>query len=139
MNFKIIDGNDDYMNLLPEFSRLYNDKRVPVLDIRKRLGINQKQYSNLRREANNAGLINMRTKPYKEREKHITPPKHIYHRLGVRSPYAIIKRYNGKSYYYGAFPKYRQAERMVELLKEHNWDIRLKDELKKRVLEEDKL
>lgn len=135
MNFNIIDGDNNYRNRLPEFSRLYNDKNIPVATIKTGMNLSQSEYKKLRRDAIQEGLVTPRTKEYKTKESYKTNPQYVYRQLSKGS-YHVIRSINGKRCYYGSFNDYRQAKRMVELLKEYNWDITLRTELKERVLNE---
>jgi hypothetical protein len=137
MNFKIIDGDNGYRELLPVFSEMYNDNQIPVATIKEQLSLGQNDYRKLRRDAIEEGLCNPRRKAYKKKLPYKVNPKHIgtQYRGGVEY-FKVIKSINGKRVYFGYFKDYRQAERMVELLKENNWDISLRNKLKEQVMME---
>ena len=137
MNFTIVDGDNTYRELLPRFSELYNDDYIPVTEIMDRLGLNMNTYRKLRRDAIEEDLVTPRRAKYKRKTSYKINPKYIskvHH--GRFEYYKVIKRIDSKVIYFGYFKDYRQAERMVELLKEHDWDISKRDELKEQVLRE---
>ena len=137
MNFQIIDGDNTYRELLPEFSKLYNDDYIPVTEIMDRLGLNMNTYRKLRRDAIEEDLVVPRRAKYKRKTSYKINPKYIskqHH--GNFEYYKVIKRIDSKVIYFGYFKDIRQAERMVELLKENDWDISLRTKLKEQVLRE---
>ena len=137
MNFQIIDGDNGYRELLPEFSKLYNDDYIPVTEIMGRLGLNMNTYRKLRRDAIEEDLVIPRRAKYKRKTSYKINPKYIskvHH--GRFEYYKVIKRIDSKVIYFGYFKDYRQAERMVELLVECDWDINRRHELKEQVLME---
>ena len=138
MNFNIVDGDNGYRELLPKFSELYNDKQIRVATIKKQLGLCQNDYRKLRRDAIKEGLITPRTKPYNTKKPtYKTNPRYVCKSISKGIVYFIVTRtINGKRIFYGNFKDIRQADRMVELLKENDWDINKRDELKQQVLEE---
>ena len=137
MNFNIVDGDNGYRELLPEFSKLYNDDYIPVTEIMDRLGLNMNTYRKLRRDAIEEDLVVPRRAKYKKKISYKINPKYISkaHR-GRFEYYRVVKRIDSKVLYFGYFKDYRQAERMVELLKENDWDISLRTKLKEQVLRE---
>ena len=137
MNFNIVDGDNGYRELLPEFSKLYNDDYIPVTEIMDRLGLNMNTYRKLRRDAIEEDLVIPRRAKYKKKISYKINPKYISkaHR-GRFEYYRVVKRIDSKVLYFGYFKDYRQAERMVELLKENDWDISLRTKLKEQVLRE---
>lgn len=137
MNFTIVDGDYDYRELLPRFSELYNDNYIPVTEIMDKLGLNQNTYRKLRRDAIEEELVQPRRTKYKRKTSYKINPKYIskvHH--GRFEYYKVIKRIDSKVVYFGYFKDYRQAERMVELLYENDWDINKRDELKQQVMME---
>lgn len=137
MNFTIVDGDYDYRKLLPEFSELYNDDYIPVTEIMDRLGLNQNSYRKLRRDAIEEELVQPRRTKYKRKTSYKINPKYISkERRGHFEFYKVVKRIDSKVIYFGYFKDYRQAERMVELLVECDWDVTRRQELKEQVLRE---
>lgn len=138
MNFNIVDGDNGYRELLPVFSELYNDKQIRVATIKEQLGLCQNDYRKLRRDAIEEGLILPRTKPYNTKKPtYKTNPRYVYKSIKKGIVYFTVTRtINGKRIFYGNFKDIRQADRMVELLKENDWDINKRDELKQQVLRE---
>ena len=137
MNFNIVDGDNDYLDLLPEFAELYNNKDIPASKIPEMLGVTRPTYRKLRRDALEEDLITLRHKPKRKRETYKTAPKNYSHQVckGIEY-YHVQKRIDGKLLHFATFKDARQAERMVELLRECDWDRSKVDELKARVMEE---
>lgn len=137
MNFTIVDGDNTYRELLPRFSELYNDDYIPVTEIMDRLGLNMNTYRKLRRDAIEEDLVIPRRAKYKRKTSYKINPKYISkERRGRFEYYKVINRIDSKVIYYGYFKDYRQAERMVELLVECDWDVTRRHELKEQVLRE---
>ena len=137
MNFQIIDGDQDWLQLIPEFTRLYNNKNIRVNTIKKRINIGKNTYFKLLRECREKGLITPRRRPNKKPDTYKTKPKYYHHAVtkGIEY-YRVVKRINGENTYFAQFKKARQAELMVEKLKECDWDYSRRYELKREVLSE---
>ena len=137
MNFNIIDGDNDWLDLTPTFIELYNNPENTVNKIREKLNINLGTYRKLRRHCIEHGLVNKR-KTYRPKKKTCrTHPKHYCHTVqkGIEY-YQVQRRINGKVVHFANFKKAKQAERMVELLIECDWDMSRVEELKEVVLNE---
>ena len=141
MNFTVIDGDQEYRSKLPDFVDLYNNRSIPVTKIKSRLKLGTNEYRKLRRDALEEGLINLRTKPYNTKKPtYKTNPRYVSKSTnGNRDYFIVTKTINGKHVFYGSFKDIRQADRMVELLKECNWDRSKRKELKEQVLNESKI
>ena len=141
MNFTVIDGDQEYRSKLPDFVDLYNNKNIPVTKIKSRLKLGTNEYRKLRRDAIEEGLITLRTKPYNTKKPtYKTNPRYVSKSThGNLEYYIVTKTINGKHVFYGSFKDIRQADRMVELLKECNWDRSKRKELKEQVLNESKI
>ena len=131
MNFRVVDGNRDYLDLLPNFIKLYNDPDIKAKDIPFLLDINQKEYLNLRKEAISEGLLNLRY-PLREKKRKVRVPSYVY-RSGYR--WEIHKRVGGDNLYFGSYEKRDDALRIVELLKECGWDKSQLERIKREVLD----
>ena len=125
MNFNIIDGNDNYLQLTHEFSQLYNNPKIPITTIKKTLKINNNTYNKLIRETEQKGLIKRRRRPYKKKTSYRKKPKHYYLLRHGKYQYYCI-RYLGE--YYCICKTIEETEYVIKKLKECNWD---KKQLKK--------
>ena len=136
MNFNIVDGDNGYRELLPKFSEMYNDNQIPVATIKEQLNLNPNKYCKLRRDAIEEGLVTPR-RHFIKKGSYKTNPRYISQSVirGIEY-YSVHRGFNGKRYYFGNFKDIRQAERMVELLYENDWDINKRDELKEQVMME---
>ena len=45
MNFKVIDGDRDYLKLADEYARLYNNHKIPVKEIQERMNLSQNKFN----------------------------------------------------------------------------------------------
>ena len=137
MNFNIVDGNRDYMDLLPKFVELYNNPEIRTKKILSQLSIGIPEYRKLRREAVSEGLITLRKQSRKKKKTCRTNPKYYSHHVtkGIEY-YHVQKHINGKLTHFATFKDARHAKRMVELLKECDWDKSMVEVLKERVLNE---
>ena len=140
MNFNIVDGDRDYLELAGEYARLYNNHKIPVSEIRERLNLSQNKHYRLLAYCREHGLVKPRYKynkwdkrPKNEKKsiKNYTIVKDKHHRY-----YAVRKFIKDKEYHFATFKKEEQAQRMVELLRECNWDYSKRYELKEQVLNE---
>ena len=137
MNFHVVDGDNQYREFLPVFSEMYNDKQIRVATIKEQLGLCQNDYRKLRRDAIQEGLVKPRPVGYKRKTSYKTNPRYVCKSISKGIVYFLVtKTVNGKRIFYGSFKDIRQADRMVELLKENDWDINKRDELKQQVLRE---
>ena len=119
MNYNIIDGNDDYLELVPEFTELYNNKKIKVNSIKKRLGLSKNMYNKLLKYCKEENLITPRRKPNKRRETYKTNPKN-YSQISNGKYISFAVRKNGV--HYCNCKTAREAEQIVEKLRECNWD-----------------
>jgi hypothetical protein len=137
MNFNIIDGDNDWLDLTPRFIELYNNPENTVNKIREKLNINLGTYRKLRRHCIEHGLITKR-KAYRPKKRTCrTHPRYYTHSVtkGIEY-YHVNRRYGDKVVVYATFKNASQAKRMVELLIECDWDKSRVEELKERVLNE---
>ena len=137
MNFNIIDGNNDWLDLTPDFIQLYNNPENTVSKIREKLGINLGTYRKLRRHCVENGLVNKR-KAYRPKKKTCrTHPRYYTHSVTKGIEYYHVNRRQGdKVIIYATFKNAKQAELMVEKLKECGWDKKQAERLKSEVLSE---
>ena len=137
MNFNIIDGNDDYLDLTPDFIELYNNPEITVRKIQEKLNINLGTYRKLRRHCIENNYINKRKAHRPKKRTYKTNPKYYCHTVqkGIEY-YHVQRRLNGEMVHFANFKKAKHAKRMVELLTECNWDKSRAKELKEVVLNE---
>lgn len=117
------------MDCEKEFIRLYNNYEITVRKIRQKLNISHNEFYNIRTKLVAEGKIKPRPFKRPKRKRH----QPVYYSYSHCSDDFKVWR-NGN--YYGTVKTLNQAKRFVDLLKEHDWDIRLKDELKQQALKE---
>lgn len=134
----IVDGDNDWLQDVPEFVELYNNHEIRVSEIKEHFGYSNNNYTKIFKHCIANDLITRRhttyRKPAPSRRRN---PTYISKNRGNGHEYwVVIKRVDGERRCFGNFKDYRQAERMVELCKECDWDISKRDELKEQVLRE---
>lgn len=107
VNVNIIEGNDD--NLYQKFVELYNNIGFRVSDIVKTLGITMKRYYDLREKAIRNGDVISRKSPSKNYSFN-------------NGRWTVRKFIDGKQRIFGTYGSEEDAARMVEALKEVDWD-----------------
>ena len=134
-NFRIVEGDDLFESVKDEFVHLY-DTGVKIQDIQKKLGLTKSQYHNffyrLRRTGEISKVRNPNAGPKPEPRHHPkkNPRNYSYNKFTKR--WTVTYRET----YYGCFHRKEQAVRFVELMRECNWDISRKKELKSKVIKE---
>ena len=133
LNFRIVEGDDFFESVKDEFTQLYNDG-VKIQDIQDRLGLSKSQYMNyfqkLRRSGDITKVRNPRAgKKADLRDHYKKHPKH--YSFNKRSGFWTVRFCEQ---YYTSFRKKEQAVRFVELMRECDWDMSCKDELRQKVL-----
>lgn len=128
MNFRIVENTPSNWEKETELIQQYNDG-VPVAKIRENLSIPAPTFNKMIRQFKKEGKIIPRRKPYNLTKKAKKSPKY-YTKVCNRKGFNIIK--GGK--YYGYVSRRDQAERFVELMKECDWDMSMRKEIKRRVV-----
>lgn len=127
MNFRIVENAPSNWEKEDEVIQQYNDG-VPVAEIRKNLSICTPTFNKMIQQFKKEGKITPRRKSYLTKRKKKSPKYYtkVYNRRGFN----IIK--GGK--YYGYVTTKNQAEKFVELMKECDWDMSMREEVKRRVV-----
>lgn len=114
MNFKIVEGTRETDNLYYSFVEEYN-KGTLMNDIRLKLGLNTKKYSDYyHRALDNEDIVS-------RRDVRISNSKYYYNTSN--GCFMICKRNNdGVQEYYGVYKSEDEARNMVALLVENDWD-----------------
>lgn len=131
MNFRIVEG--DYLQKhKEEFIELYNNPNIAVNDIPNILGISKNNLKRLRNECKDEGLIRLRPNRNKTawERRHFKPRYYHIFRHGNEISWTIKR----KGVYYGMVHTVTQAKKMVELLKECNWNKSKAKEIKDFVM-----
>ncbi len=128
---RVIDGDRDYLLKKEDFIKLYNDRSFTVKDIRRELDLSLQEFRLLRNRCNEEGSITLR--PSGRSRKPKRKPKFYsvaYHGL-AKETYQICR----KDVYYCNCDSVREAEMIVEKLKECGWDKSQVQTIKKEVKE----
>lgn len=114
VDFKIVDG--DYWRvtdeLITQTSVDYYVLKKPVAEIRKKYGLNQKKWNQVREE-----LI----KRFGEREYKRGKYDGSKNYYKYDDKYAILKSVNGRTRYYGTAKTEEEAQKLVRKLEKNNW------------------
>lgn len=107
---------------------MYNND-VLIKDIEKELELTHSRYQRIFKKLRVMGLLKKRKRGNYRKNKYVPKNYSFNHTSGS---FDICK----KGRYFGCVRTQRQAERMVELLRECGWDYSCRDEIKRRVLSE---
>ena len=121
MNFNVVDGDRDYLELAGEYARLYNNHKIPVSEIRERLNLSQNKHYRLLAYCREHEMVKPRYK-YNKWDKRLKKEKKSIKNYTIVNDkhyryYAVRKFIKDKEYHFATFKKEEQAQRMVELLK----------------------
>lgn len=119
------------MTLETEVERLYNEG-VLVKDIMRTLNLHDGAFYAIVRKLKAEERLILRTPGQRKQVIYDHSNPKYYYRNDYGSSYTI--RYNHR--YYASVKTRKQAERYVELMKECNWDYTMKDEVKRKVMNE---
>ena len=133
MNFNIIDGNDDYLDKLPEFVEAYNGNKLSIPELREELDISQSDYRKLRKAAIEENLITLKTRGRKKTSKPIVKPRN-YSRYKSRG-YIYYNIYKNDIHYCSVKTE-QQAQEIVKRLEAVNWDKTQAQRIKEEVIKE---
>ena len=133
MNFNIIDGNDDYLNKLPEFVEAYNSNKLSIPELREELDISQSDYRKLRKAAIEENLITLKTRGRKKTSKPIVKPRNYSRYKSKGYIYYII--YKNETHYCNVKTE-AQAKEIVKRLEACNWDKTQAQRIKEEVIKE---
>ena len=129
MNFTITDGNNDWLDLVPEFVELYNANYLSVQKLMEVMGITRGTYRQLRKYCIEEGLIVLRRLPNKTRS---SKPKN-YSRV-IRGDFTYFNVRKNQKYYCTCKTR-EQAEEIVRRLEACGWDISKVQSIKESVCE----
>ena len=74
MNFNIIDGNDDYLDKLPEFVEAYNGNKLSIPELQQELNITNSEYRKLRKAGIEENLITLKRRGRKKKKTYRPRP-----------------------------------------------------------------
>lgn len=127
-NFRIIENNNevDY----EEFKKDYSNSSLLKEEIRKKYDLRPSDFKDLVKKCEDEGVI--RERP---RKKHIFKNFSKYY-YKTKKGYVVTKYVGNKSVYYGQYKYEEDAKKIVEWLKEHNWDKELFKQNKTKIIGE---
>lgn len=120
LTFNIVEGEpEDYWENYEEFLRLYNENTMPVKRIKEKLNLNETKYNQYRKRAIEENRLESRYNVYTKRGSY-TPATYCHQT--AYNTFSVQKYMNGKSVSFGTYKNKRTAKKVVEKLKECNWD-----------------
>ena len=131
MNFNVIDGNDDYLQKLPEFVYEYNRGYLSVPKLIEKLDITRGEYRKLRRTSLEEGLITLKRKGNKKKQTYKTNPRYYGKHMVKGITYWHVHH---KNKYICNCKTEKQAQEIVRRLKRVDWDLRYLNNIKEEVL-----
>lgn len=148
VNFRIVENAPPiYIENYEEYIDLYNNSSLTVMEIINKLDWTQSTYKQARKQALKENRLIQRkiikkTKPNKNKKiKQKSAPKH-YSRT-IDGKFVVLKRfYKGKTLYRnvycGIYKTEAEAQEIVKEMKKVNWDESYLDEIKRKVVQDDK-
>lgn len=119
MNFRVVDGKDDFEEKYEKFKELYCDSTVKSKEIMEKLQLSNRMYRKMRQEVINR--TGFKRPPFKslsyadDRYVHKTDADH----------FEIRKRLDGKQISFGTFETMEIACKVRDYLEMNNWDTEL--------------
>jgi hypothetical protein len=127
MNFRVIDGDDDYLEKVPEFVEEYNRNYLTIPKLCEKLDLSVTEYRKLRKHCIEEDLITLRRR--ENRKKKVSSRNYTTTIRGNRIYWRVYK--NGR--HYCTCKTEKEAKEIVERLKKCNWDINRIDMIKESV------
>lgn len=129
VSFKIVEGNDDWLNVYPMFKEDFLDVNVKVDDLKKKYGLTHGKYNHLRKQVlKETGLIE---KPVVNGGRKLTHKESRFIIKNKKGTCRICKTINSIKTSFGTYPDFETAKIVRDKLVESNWDTILAEELKK--------
>ena len=128
VNFNVQEGDYSIYDLEDEFIKLYNNPRITVESIRKKLNLSYSKYTTLRRHCLNKGMLNKRLQG-RPKSKRPEPSYILLNRIGYKDYFKVVKNRE----YYCTASSYREAEAIVNELEKCNWDKSKVTEIKNKI------
>ena len=136
MNFRVIDGDDDYLELVDDFIQLYNHSSINVNEICEVLGVPYNIYCKLRKYCVEEGLIILRRGKKPNGGGYRLNPSYIGRCLTDSGEYWQIRKFiDGSVEYFGNYKRYSDAELVVNRLIMCDWDKSQLDKIREEVLD----
>ena len=134
MNFRIIEGNDDYMDKLPEFVEAYNSNKLSVPDLRKELDLSRNDYRKLRKHCFEENLVTPKTRGRRKKQKTFPKPRN-YSKYKAQGKYTYYTIYHNDTHYCNVKTE-AQAKEIVKRLTAVDWDKTQAPRIKQEVISE---
>ena len=129
MNFRVIDGDDDYLEKVPEFVEEYNRNYLTIPKLCEKLDLSTTEYRKLRKHCIEEDLITLRRRQNKK--KNTTPKNYT---TAIRGRHIYWRVYKNGVHYCNCKTE-KEAKEIVEQLKKCNWDINRINTIKESVCE----
>lgn len=130
VSFNLVDGNDDWINVYPEFKKDFLNELVRVSDLKKKYDLSNGKYNYLRKQVlEETGLVE---KPAKLGGKNLAFKESRFIVQDKKGTCRIYKTLNYVKVSFGTYPDFETAKKVRDKLLESNWDMELAAELKEK-------
>lgn len=121
INFHIVEGEpEDFWDHYQKFITLYNENIMPVKRIKEKLRLSESKYNQYRNRAIEENKLEPRYNVYTSKRGSYTPATYC-HQTACNT-YSVQKWMGDKSVSFGTYKNKRTAKKVVEKLKECNWN-----------------
>jgi len=128
VSFNIIDGNDDWMNVYPEFKKDFLDDNIYVPELKQKYNLTHGKYDYLRKKVlDETGLVE---KPVKLGGRNLTFKEGRFIVKDKKGTCRIYKTINRVKTSFGTYPDFETAKIVRDKLVECNWDSGVAADLK---------
>lgn len=130
VSFNLIEGNDDWISVYPEFKKDFLDVNVHVPELKQKYDLTHGKYNYLRKRVlDETGL---EEKPVKLGGRNLAFKEGRFIVQDKKGTCRIYKTINRVKTSFGSYPDFETAKIVRDKLMECNWDMKIADELKEK-------
>ena len=130
VSFNLIEGNDDWISVYPEFKKDFLDVNVHVPELKQKYDLTHGKYNYLRKRVlDETGLAE---KPVKLGGRNLAFKEGRFIVKDKKGTCRIYKTINRVKISFGSYPDFETAKIVRDKLMECNWDMKIADELKEK-------
>lgn len=130
VDFNIVEGNDDWMNIYPDFKEDFLDININVSQLKQKYDLSFGKYNYLRKKVlKETGLIE---KPAKIGGRNYIYKEDRFIRKNKNGSCTIWKTLNRTKICFGTYSDFETAKMVRDKLVECDWDKKTGEELKKK-------
>lgn len=130
VSFNLIEGNDDWINVYPDFKADFLDETVNVSDLKKKYGLSNGKYKYLREQVlDETGL---QEKPIKLGGRNLAFKEGRFIVRDKKGTCRIYKTIDRVKISFGTYPDFETAKLVRDKLVECKWDKKIAAQLKEK-------